>query len=74
MMGATKPTIAEDHVVSMEDVFGDPYPEGQQVNMASPEAAEVEMVEPKLTMIEEVIMDRGQEEAQVEEGLLVLLP
>lgn len=62
MRGATEPTVTED--------FGDPHSKGQQTDMASPEAAVGEGVEPEVTVANEVIADRGQEEdSQFEEGL-----
>lgn len=51
----------------------DLHHKGQQVNMASLEAVKGG-VEPEATMAEEVIVDREEEEAQVEEGLLEECP
>lgn len=44
----------------MEDMFSDLHPEGHQSSLASLEA-KVEMVEPEVTMAEEVVIDKGQE-------------
>lgn len=59
MMGVIEPTVLEDPVVRMEDIFRDLHPEGQQA--ASLDAADKEEVRPETAMVEEVIVDRGQE-------------
>lgn len=46
----------------MEEIFRDPHPEGQ-TNTASPEDVEGEGLELEVTVAEEVVMDRGREEA-----------
>lgn len=47
MMSATKPVVAEDPMVTVEDIFEDLHPYGQQVVVASSGASEGEEVEPK---------------------------
>lgn len=66
MMAVMEPTVLEGAVVKMEDIFRDLHQEGQQTNMASPEVANGEGVEPIATTIKEVTADRGQEGSQVE--------
>lgn len=68
MMGAIEPTIVQDLSVTMEDIFGDLLPEGQQTT--SLEATKWEEVKPETAIAEEAIADRVQEgEAQDEDSL-----
>lgn len=59
-MGLTEPTVLEDLMVSMEDIFRDFHSEGQQVDIAFREAVNGERVQPEATVTEKVTADRGQ--------------
>lgn len=74
MMGKTEPTVVEDPVVTLEDIFGDLCPEGH-TSMEFSEAVEGEGVEPEATIAKQVIVDKDQEEeVEAEEGLPVEYP
>lgn len=60
MTVSTELTVAEDLVVTMEDIFRHLQPEGHQTDIASLGVAEGEGVEPEATMGEEVTVDKGQ--------------
>lgn len=72
-MGAGEPITSEDPSPTMEDIFRDLLPEGQQISTTSPEGTK--SVDLEVTMAEEVSIDRGQEGVeQVEDSLLEEYP
>lgn len=62
MMGAREPTVMEETVVLMEDIFVGLHSVGQQVNIGSQEVVEGERFVPELSVVEEIVIHRGQEE------------
>lgn len=70
-MGVGEPTTVEDLSPTMEDIFGVLHLEDQQTNTTSPDAVEGERVEPEITVVEEVNIDKGEERGKhVEDSFL----
>lgn len=67
-MGAMEPFVTEDPEITMEEIFGEIHPEGQQTGVASPTVGREE-AEPKVIVAKEAIEDRSQEEVRAEEDL-----
>lgn len=51
MMGPMEQAVAKDSIVKMNDIFRDPHLEGQETNMASPEAVEGAGAKPEAIVV-----------------------
>lgn len=60
-MGVREPTVAEDPSPTMDVIFRDLNPDGHEISIVSPEAAEGEREELGLVATKEVITGEGHE-------------